>query len=300
MHRLTELADKHKSDKGALVGSATGFALIYEYLLGHLSNEKVKILEIGLNNGGPEHGSDRFYRIIKDCPSIKMWHEYFSKGDIWGFDINDVDETLLASLKRFRFFKGDQGNIESYKKFKNLITKTYGENDGFDIIIDDGSHAFYHQQMSFAHLSEHVKPSGFYVIEDLYWQPNKDQGGDKAGGTAPFDVSKLPKTVNTRKLFDAIYIGPQNNHIQYKNRGAMSYRQLKGDPNIPWLTKEDLLEHIDLLRARRPEYADILFNESRQYDRITVSASALPDWLPKFNYKAILILRKRKENEDVI
>ena len=196
MSELLDLADKYYTDKGTEKGSATGFALIYERLFGNLKNESIKLLEIGLNNGGPEHGGDRFERIIDSCPSIEMWHEYFQNGDIWGFDINSVDTSILDKLDRFTFFKGDQGSLESYQNLEKQLVEKYGDDHLFDFVIEDGSHAFYHQQMSFAHLSKFVKPGGYYIIEDIQWQPDENKGGGKAGGGAPFDVSKLPKTVN--------------------------------------------------------------------------------------------------------
>ena len=157
MSELLDLADKYCTDKGTEKGSATGFALIYEHLFGNLKNESIKLLEIGLNNGGPEHGGDRFNRIIDNCPSIEMWHEYFQNGNIWGFDINSVDAGILDKLDRFTFFKGDQGSLESYQNLEKQLVETYGDDHLFDFVIEDGSHAFYHQQMSFAHLSKFVK-----------------------------------------------------------------------------------------------------------------------------------------------
>ena len=41
----------------------------------------------------------------------------------------------------------------------------------FDIIIDDGSHASHHQQVSFATLFRHLADGGLYIIEDLHFQP---------------------------------------------------------------------------------------------------------------------------------
>ena len=43
----------------------------------------------------------------------------------------------------------------------------------FDIIIDDGSHASYHQQLSFKTLFPTLKSGGIYSIEDLNWQPQE-------------------------------------------------------------------------------------------------------------------------------
>jgi RimJ/RimL family protein N-acetyltransferase len=42
----------------------------------------------------------------------------------------------------------------------------------FDIVIDDASHVSTHQQIALASLFPHVTPGGFYIIEDLHWQPD--------------------------------------------------------------------------------------------------------------------------------
>ena len=41
----------------------------------------------------------------------------------------------------------------------------------FDIIIDDGSHASHHQQISLAILFRHLADGGLYIVEDLHYQP---------------------------------------------------------------------------------------------------------------------------------
>ena len=62
------------------------------------------------------------------------------------------------------------------------------------MIIDDASHASYDQQLGFAKLFEAVEPGGFYVLEDLHWQP-------------PTYEDSLPKCDTTRRVFDAFLGG---------------------------------------------------------------------------------------------
>lgn len=307
MSELLDLADKYYTDKGTEKGSATGFALIYERLFGNLKNESIKLLEIGLNNGGPEHGGDRFERIIDSCPSIEMWHEYFQNGDIWGFDINSVDTSILDKLDRFTFFKGDQGSLESYQNLEKQLVERYGDDHLFDFVIEDGSHAFYHQQMSFTHLSKFVKPGGYYIIEDIRWQPDENKGGGKAGGGAPFDVSKLPKTVNTRKLFECLFINPYSRNVMERfnlpNATFVTDEQIAGKPsafdhvpngNDPSYYQIDLHNHINLLNERRPEYASILLNECRKYDRILLNKNVMSGrYASRVHYNALVMLRKK-------
>ena len=299
MPRLLELANIHKSDKGDVYGSCTTFAALYEHLLNNIADKDVKLLEIGLNNGGPEHGSDRFDRTITDAPSIRMWLDYFPKGDIWGFDINKVTSELLAALPRFYFFRGDQGDIISYQMLEEEIKATYQKDsveEMFDIIIDDGSHAFYHQQMSFVHMSKLVKPGGFYIIEDLDWQPDEKSGGSKAGGFAPYDKSLLPETVNTKKLFYSLFPSALSDTDDYIQPATEA--QFRDEPNAykecedPIKAQKNLHLHIELLNEYRPEYSHVLLNEAKKYDRL--EGEILNNIEDYINRSRILVLRKRK------
>ena len=80
---------------------------------------------------------------------------------------------------------GDQGNKEDLLKIVRASSK-----QGFDIIIDDGSHMNHHQIFSFTHLIPYLIPGGFYVIEDINsscinWSANLGtHNGPGVGGTA--------------------------------------------------------------------------------------------------------------------
>jgi hypothetical protein len=47
---------------------------------------------------------------------------------------------------------------------------------GFDIVIDDASHASEHQQVALGWLANHMNADGLYIIEDLHWQPEWSSG----------------------------------------------------------------------------------------------------------------------------
>lgn len=89
-----------------------------------------------------------------------MWLDYFPKAKVYGFDIDDFSRVRLP---RTQIFRGDQGSVED-------LLKIIGQCPKFDIIIDDGSHASYHQQLSLKILFPHLASNGLYVIEDLHWQ----------------------------------------------------------------------------------------------------------------------------------
>jgi hypothetical protein len=90
-----------------------------------------------------------------------MWAEYLPQARIHGFDI--VDFTALSS-ERIAIFCGDQGKREDLDGF----ARSHGP---FDVIIDDGSHASHHQQITLGALFPHLAAGGLYIIEDLHFQP---------------------------------------------------------------------------------------------------------------------------------
>ncbi len=161
MNSLTRIANRFQTDKGTQAKAAHGYSLVYDLLFHPMRRlPRVDILEMGLAIGGPELGGD-INRQVAGAPSIDTWLEYFDNAHIVGFDISD-----FSSIKheQFTFIRGDSGKREDLEKVKAL-----GRH--FDIILDDASHASYHQQLGLAVLFNQLKPGGLYIIEDLSWQP---------------------------------------------------------------------------------------------------------------------------------
>lgn len=158
---LTRLANRYDSDKGTTFSCAHGYTRIYQALLEPVRLSPLRLAEIGLLHGrtqaeGPEavarHG----------CPSLRMWADYLPQAEIHGFDI--VDFTSFAT-DRIRITRGDQGDRADLNRFAQAA------GGRFDVVIDDGSHASHHQQVSLAALFPHVADGGYYIVEDLHFQP---------------------------------------------------------------------------------------------------------------------------------
>ena len=144
------------SDKGTEIEGfdAHGYSPYYERWFDSIRTEPLRFLEIGVcdpRNPGA---------------SLKGWYEYFPNAAIYGIDI--VDATRFEN-DRVTTFIGDQSNRDDLAR----LIDTHGGD--FDIVIDDGSHADEHQQVSLEFLLPYVKPSGHYIIEDMQVSPNTVQ-----------------------------------------------------------------------------------------------------------------------------
>jgi hypothetical protein len=165
MNNLTTLANDYGSDKGTLRGSPPHrYTYLYDLILDRDRNAAINFLELGLAVGGPEVGGPVDRQV--DSPSVRMWLEYFPHAQIYGFDISDFSH---IKFPRFTFVRGDSGSAEDLERLANSTS-------GFDIVIDDGSHASYHQQMAFRFLFPKLRPGGTYIIEDLHWQSPEYEG----------------------------------------------------------------------------------------------------------------------------
>ncbi|MEQ8268840.1 MAG: hypothetical protein RH982_16720 [Parvibaculum sp.] len=159
---LTELANRYGTDKGTQTKEAHGYSLVYDLLFSGFRLGEFNLLEIGLAIGGPELGGDPGREVVRS-PSVEMWIEHFPHARIYGADISDFSK---LDYDRFTFTQVDCSKPEDVRRILGLGVK-------FDIIIDDASHASYHQQVTLANLFPALKPGGLFIIEDLHWQPGE-------------------------------------------------------------------------------------------------------------------------------
>jgi cephalosporin hydroxylase len=128
------------TDKGPCCHNYTE---LYERLFFPWKDQPIKLFEIGIAGGG----------------SLKMWQSYFPQARIFAVDIlpkaefdNDRVKTLIA----------DQANRDQLQAAINV------SGGDIDVLIDDGGHTMEQQQVSLGFLFRHVKPAGYYVIEDVH------------------------------------------------------------------------------------------------------------------------------------
>jgi hypothetical protein len=157
---LTAIANKLGCDKGDQVGNAHQYTEIYKFLFEEFRFESLECLEVGLLQGGPEVGGSAD-RLVHDAPSIRMWLEYFPNATCHGVDIADFSP---IKLDRFQFHRCDIGAPSDRARLRDQLPP-------LRFVVDDGSHASYHQQAAFSTLFPLVEPGGYYIIENLHWQP---------------------------------------------------------------------------------------------------------------------------------
>lgn len=145
---LDELAIRYGTDKSSL---AHGYTRTYEHFFAHRKDQPVRLLEIGVGGGG----------------SLCMWRDYFPRGTIVGLDCRAIPN---PAGERITVWQGSQGDRATLDRL--------GEQLGpFDIIIDDGSHRWSEQILTFERLYPHLAPGGIYAIEDLHtswWSDYQD------------------------------------------------------------------------------------------------------------------------------
>ena len=155
--RLTELARKYKTDKGpdAVDARRPGhfYTEVYEKFFSPFADEARKVCEIGIDTGA----------------SLKMWRDFFPRAVVYGIDI--ADDSQLDS-DRIRTFVADQADRAQLARF------VAAAGSDFDLILDDGGHSMRQQQVSFGYLFRHVKPGGYYVIEDVHTSLPAFDGGN--------------------------------------------------------------------------------------------------------------------------
>ncbi len=146
--RLVSTGDKYDSRPS----QGHGYTIYYEHYLSKLRDQPIRLLEIG----------------VLDGKSLATWAEYFPHASLYGLDI-DPDCKRFAN-ERTQILTGSQSDQDFLAEICRQVP------EGFDIIIDDGSHYVKHVIASFAGLFGSLKPGGLYIIEDLHIANWRDWG----------------------------------------------------------------------------------------------------------------------------
>jgi demethylmacrocin O-methyltransferase len=124
------------TDKNNIHDYIVGF---YEQEFAKYQNKKVTLLEIGTREGA----------------SLALWREYFSKGSIYGIDIEDLHPEFQG-MDRVTFRTVDAYSPEVADSLPD-----------FDIMIDDGPHTLISMIQFLEYYLPKLKDGGVLVIEDV-------------------------------------------------------------------------------------------------------------------------------------
>jgi cephalosporin hydroxylase len=161
--------------RGAMI-KADHFFDIYDSHLYHLKDQKLKILEIGVYNGG----------------SLYMWRKYFPNSEVVGIDIDPYTKRWEEKDKDIRVYIGDQCDL----KFLQEIVDKEGP---FDLIIDDAGHENHQIITSLDFLFKHLNEGGTYVVEDTFAAYWPDYSCKREIGTQGEKLNPLLKEFDERK-----------------------------------------------------------------------------------------------------
>jgi predicted O-methyltransferase YrrM len=157
---LCELGRIYDTDKSSARDRADDYrhchpyTLFYEGLFRNKKDSSLKIAELGILDGG----------------SLRMWQDYFTQSEIYGFDYNQQFITNFKSS-----FNNDRITLNTIDVTnKDNIIKTFQlVNIMYDIILDDTTHKFEDQIRVIENTYQYLKPGGILIIEDVFKSYNE-------------------------------------------------------------------------------------------------------------------------------
>lgn len=145
------LVQLYKEHGGKVSDRWSSYLYQYERILREYRDSPIRLLEIGIQNGG----------------SLELWAKYFSNAKkLVGCDINPDCVRLRYEDERVRAVVADANSDEAQAAI-------LGSSPFFDIIIDDGSHRSSDIARSFCRYFPYLVDGGVFIAEDLhcsYWE----------------------------------------------------------------------------------------------------------------------------------
>jgi hypothetical protein len=153
---MCRVMTKYSSDKG---NSWHNYTTVYSKLFGRDRARVRRVFELGLGRDHPDMAST----IGKDGlpgASLRGWREIFPHALVFGADI---DRSILFSEDRIQTFYCDQLDSNAIHEMWDQPTMR----EPMDIIVEDGLHTFEGNASFLAGSLEHVRPGGYYTVEDI-------------------------------------------------------------------------------------------------------------------------------------
>lgn len=143
--QVAAMLDEGLIDQSSFLQKPPFLLKFYKRLLFALDRAPQRILEIGVKSGG----------------STALWKAVFPSATVVGVDLKlRYWIRQQPSPDGVIYLEGDQRDTQRLEE----IARSHGP---FDVIIDDGSHVTDDQAITMRCLVPHVRPGGFYVVEDI-------------------------------------------------------------------------------------------------------------------------------------
>jgi predicted O-methyltransferase YrrM len=163
---LCEIGKKYDTDKSSQRSNVTDFrhchpyTLFYDGLFKNKKNDKLEIAELGILEGS----------------SLRMWQEYFTNANIYGFDNSNW---FINNFKER--YNNDRITLDIIDvTSKDSIANTFASiNTQYDIIIEDTTHQFEDQIRVIENVYQYLKPGGILIIEDIFKSYNENDYMDR-------------------------------------------------------------------------------------------------------------------------
>jgi hypothetical protein len=154
--KKTNYYNNKKNTGGDKSSIGQNYLSYYEKLFldfGYSKNSKFNFLEIGIFEGR----------------SIATFSNYYINANIFACDIDLTPfNSSIYELKKLGF----KDNVKIYKQNSLIEKENNFDNNFFNIIIDDGSHEFNHQAITFNNYFHNLKSNGIYIVEDTHSNPS--------------------------------------------------------------------------------------------------------------------------------
>lgn len=162
--------------KGGMIKHDHFFPIYDQHLSDLQRRSNLKVLEIGVYNGG----------------SLYMWKNFLPNSQIVGIDIDPYCEQWADPSNNVRVYRGDQCDT-------SLLQRVCELEGPFDLIIDDGGHENNQIITSLEFLFPHLNNNGWYVVEDTFaaYQPN--HSCDRTRGTNGEELNPILKDFDPQK-----------------------------------------------------------------------------------------------------
>ena len=215
----------YKEHRGKVSDRWTSYLREFDRLLSDYREKPVRVLEIGVQNGG----------------SLELWLAFFSNARrIVGCDVNPDCAALEFDDDRIAVVVGDATREE--------VRREVLKHAPFDIIIDDGSHRSGDIIKTFSEYFPFLQDEGIFIAEDLhcsYWQEFDGGLFDPLSSMAFF--KRLVDVTNRQ------HWGVPKRASDYLRAFFDAYECEISDDELDHIHSVEFLNSICVVRKERPE-----------------------------------------------